>query len=31
MDLPSPEVTLNFIKIKGMLEFDFAATEEVYI
>lgn len=31
MDLPSLEVSLNVIKIKGMLEFDFTATEEVYM
>lgn len=31
MDLPSLEVSLNFIKMKGMLESDFTATEEVYL
>lgn len=30
-ELLSLEVSLNFIKRKSMLEFDFTATEEVYV
>jgi len=29
MDFPSLQVSLDFIKMKGMLEFYFTATEEV--
>lgn len=31
MDLPSLEDSLNFIKVKDMLEVDFPATEQVYV